>query len=151
MACQQPIFSLFFLIFIFPKESTLLQKLHKNIVKRVVQTSQAKYLFRICNLGVVRKTSRTIIDIISDVALIFIYIRINFHKSFLQFSYSENRNDYSEIISTHFCHNGCNYKWTSRLCQKKCKKRKKLWSATVAVFILKMAGFAAVFTQFLSY
>ena len=57
----------------------------------------------------------------------------------------------SEIILTHVAITDAITNGLADFVKKKCKKRKKLWSATVAVFILKMAGFAAMFTQFLSY
>ena len=65
--------------------------------------------------------------------------------------HTEKKNDCSEIILIHVATTDAITNGLADFVKKKCKKRKKLWSATVAVFILKMAGFAAVFTQFLSY
>ena len=70
---------------------------------------------------------------------------------FFSYSYREKRNDCSEIILTHVAITDAITNGLADFVKKSAKKGKKLWSATVAVFILKMAGFAAVFTQFLSY
>jgi hypothetical protein len=77
-------------------------------------------------------------------------MNINSYDNFFLYSYREI-NDCSEIILTHIAITDAITNGLADFVKKSAKKGKKLRSATVAVFILKMAGFAAVFTQFLSY
>ena len=65
--------------------------------------------------------------------------------------HTEKKKYCSEIILTHVAITDAITNGLADFVKKSAKKGKKLRSATVAVFILKMAGFAAVFTQFLSY